>query len=201
MTLVPFPGNRRRNPPTPAASPEAPVETVASGTLYIVAEPVLPTDDLAALDRLRAQYHRAEAATIGAHFTIVFAAPATELATLTMALAATAARTRPFWFALRRLSTFAHPLTRLGYLQADADEGSEELAALHRALDPTYGREPYTPHVTLGRFDTAIEAERIARIVERQLLPIQGRIETLRLIDVRAGRVEELATVGLSGGA
>ena len=47
---------------------------------------------------------------------------------------------------------------------------------------PTAIGEPFEPHITLGQFDRAADAEQVARIVERQHLPMHGRVEELALL-------------------
>ena len=53
---------------------------------------------------------------------------------------------------------------------------------LYDTLNPAPGDEPFEPHITLGLFSHAVEAEQVARIVERQHLPIHGRVEELSLL-------------------
>jgi 2'-5' RNA ligase len=150
--------------------------------LYVVAWPVLAEADDTALRRLRAQYHPREAALIGPHFTLVFGAAVSQEAKLHDALDGLAGR-RPFWFVLDRL--VRHDLTppaRAAYLYAVPADGGAELANLYDELNPTPAGEPFEPHITLGLFDRAADAEQVARIVERQHLPMHGRIEELALL-------------------
>jgi hypothetical protein len=109
------------------------------------------------------------------------------------------AQQRPFWFVLDRLAR--HDLTppaRAAYLYAVPADGSAELAALHEALNPVPGDEPFEPHITVGLFDRAGEAERVARIVERQHLPMHGRIEELALLRRGSERIETITTARLA---
>jgi 2'-5' RNA ligase len=166
--------------------------------LYVVAWPVLAEADDTALRRLRAQYHPREADLIGPHFTLVFGAPVSEEARLRAALGGIAAR--PFWFMLDRLMRHdIAPPSRAAYLYAVPAAGEAELTSLHRALNPTPGGEPFEPHITLGLFDHAADAERLARIVERQHLPMHGRVEELALVHRRGDGLETLASVRLVG--
>ena len=57
--------------------------------------------------------------------------------------------------------------------------------------------EPIEPHMTLGFFDRAAEAEQVARIVERQHLPMHGRVEELALLRRTADGLETLRSVRL----
>ena len=57
-----------------------------------------------------------------------------------------------------------------------------ELIELHETLNPVPGSEAFEPHITLGLFGHAAEAEQLARIVERQHLPMHGRVEELALL-------------------
>ena len=150
--------------------------------LYVVAWPVLAEADDTALRRLRAQYHPREADLIGPHFTLVFGAPVSDEARLRTALDGLAGR-RPFWFMLERLVRHdMAPPSRAAYLYAVPADGAAELIELHETLNPVPGSEAFEPHITLGLFGHAAEAEHLARIVERQHLPMHGRVEELALL-------------------
>ena len=166
--------------------------------LYVVAWPVLAEADDIALRRLRTQYHSREADLIGPHFTLVFGVCPEREPQLRASLAGLGTG-RPFWFVLDRL--VRHDLTppsRAAYLFAVPADGSAELTTLYDALNPVPGDEPFEPHVTVGLFDRAAEAEQVARIVERQHLPIHGRVEELALLRRDGDRLETLASVRLS---
>ena len=165
--------------------------------LYVVAWPLLAEADDTALRRLRAQYHPREADLIGPHFTLVFGAPASDEARLRRALDGVAMR--PLWFMLDRL--VRHDMTpplRAAYLYAVPADGEVELTQLHETLNPTPGPETFEPHITLGLFGHAAEAEQIARIVQRQHLPMRGRVEELALLRRDGDGLETLASVHLS---
>jgi 2'-5' RNA ligase len=160
--------------------------------LHVVAWPVLAEADDTALRRLRAQYHPREADLIGPHFTLVFGAPESEEAALRSRLGGLAAR--PFWFMLDRF------VRHDAYLYAVPAEGTAELAALFEALNPAGSGEPFDPHITVGLFERAVEAEQVARIVERRHLPMHGRVEELALVRRDGDKLVTLATVGLQSG-
>jgi len=165
--------------------------------LYVVAWPVLAEADDTALRRLRAQYHPREAALIGPHFTLVFGAAAAQEARLRDALAGLAGR-RPFWFVLDRLVRHdMTPPSRAAYLLAVPEDGVAELTNLYDELNLTAGGESFEPHITLGLFDRAADAEQVARIVERQHLPMHGRIEELALLRRDGDALKTLARVRL----
>ena len=165
--------------------------------LYVVAWPVLAEADDTALRRLRAQYHPREADLIGPHFTLVFGADASEEVRLRTALDGLAGR-RPFWFLLERLVRHdMAPPSRAAYLYAVPADGAAELIELHETLNPVPGSEAFEPHITLGLFDRAAEAEHLARMVERQHLPMHGRVEELALLHRRDDGLETLASVRL----
>lgn len=164
--------------------------------LYVVAWPLLAEADETALRRLRAQYHPREADLIGPHFTLVFGAPVDREAALGAAL--DELRRRPFWFVLERLVRHdLPPPSRGAYLYATPADGAVELTELHEALNTQGNGEPFEPHVTLGLFERAAEAEQVARIVERQHLPMHGRVEELALLRRTADGLEALKSVRL----
>jgi 2'-5' RNA ligase len=158
--------------------------------LYVVAWPVLAEADDTALRRLRAQYHPREADVIGPHFTLVFGAASDQETRLRSALGDL--QRRRFWFMIDRISRFDL------YLFAEPSDGAAELIDLHSALNLDPGDEPFQPHITLGLFDRAAQAEQVARIVERQHLPIRGRVEELSLLRREGDGLEALLSVALA---
>lgn len=159
--------------------------------LYVVAWPLLSEADDTALRRLRAQYHPREAGLIGPHFTLVFGAPPEQETRLRAAFQGLIAR-RPFWFVIDRIVRDER------YLYAVPADGSAELTELFDALNPLPGPEPFEPHITLGLFERAAEAEQVARIVERQHLPMHGRVEEVGLLKREGEALTTLATLRLS---
>jgi 2'-5' RNA ligase len=159
--------------------------------LYIVAWPLLAEADDTALRRLRARYHPSEADLIGPHFTLVFGVPTDREAGLRAALAGL--RCRPFWFMIDRIAR--HDL----HLIAEPSDGKVELTALYETLNRVPDGIPFEPHITLGLFEASLEAEQVARIVGRLLLPIRGRVEELALLRRDGARLETLITVPLCG--
>jgi 2'-5' RNA ligase len=158
--------------------------------LYVVAWPLLAEADEQVLRRLRALYHPTEAELIGPHFTLVFGVSAEREAELGAALSNI--RRRPFWFMIERIARSDL------YLYAEPSVGASELVELHDALNPKVGPVPFEPHITLGRFGGAAEAERVARLVGRQNLPIRGRVEELALLKRQDQALVTLATHRLS---
>jgi len=154
--------------------------------LYVVAWPVLGEADDTALRRLRAQYHTTQADMIGPHFTLVFSVPLEREAALRAALEAI--ERRPFWFMIDRI------VRNDLHLFAEPSDGAAELTELYETLNLVPGGIPFQPHITLGLFNHAAEAEQVARIVERQHLPMTGRIEELALLRREGERLDTLAT-------
>jgi len=166
--------------------------------LHVVAWPLLAEADDTALRRLRAQYHPDEAELIGPHFTLVFGAADGEERRLSDGLAGLVAA-RPFWFVLDRVVRHdLAPPSRSAYLCAVPADGSANLVELHDGLNLPSRSEPFEPHITLGLFKRAADAEQVARIVERQHLPMHGRVEELALLRLDGRELETLATVRLS---
>ncbi len=159
--------------------------------LYVVTWPLLSEADDTALRRLRAQYHPNEADLIGPHFTLVFGAPDAAEASLRAALADI--RQRPFWFMIDRIERSDL------YLFAEPADGATELGELYDLLNPEPGEIAFRPHITLGLFGTAMEAENVARIVGRQHLPIRGRVEELALVRLEGHKLDTLASYPLAG--
>ena len=151
-----------------------------------MAWPLLGEADDTALRRLRAQYHPGEAELIGPHFTLVFGVPTDREAALRATLDGIARR--PFWFVLDRIVRVET------YLYAEPADGAGELSELYEMFNPAGGSEPFQPHITLGRFSRPAEAENVARIVERQHLPMTGRVAELALLRKDGDALETLAT-------
>jgi 2'-5' RNA ligase len=157
--------------------------------LFVVAWPLLSEADDQALRRLRARYHPGEADLIGPHFTLVFGAPAEREQGLRSALAGL--DRRRFWFMIDRIVRSDR------YLYALPSDGADELIGLYELLNPAPAGEPFEPHITLGLFDRTAEAEQVARIVERQHLPMRGRIDELALLRREGEALIPLAAVPL----
>jgi 2'-5' RNA ligase len=154
--------------------------------LYVVAWPVLAEADDTALRRLRAQYHPNEAGLIGPHFTVGFGVPDECESELRATLAGVTQR--PFWFVLDRI------VRDDSHLFAEPADGRAELTELYDLLNLAPWPEPFRPHITLGLFQQAAEAEQVARIVERQHLPMHGRVEELALLRREGERLVTLTT-------
>jgi len=157
--------------------------------LYVVAWPRLAEADDTALRRLRAQYHPKEADLIGPHFTLVFGAAVEREAELRTRLDGLSRR--PFWFMVDRI--IRHDL----HLFAEPSDGAAELHELYDVLNPVPAGIPFEPHITLGLFDSPMQAEQVARIVERQHLPIRGRVEELALLRREGSNLDTLASFPL----
>lgn len=157
--------------------------------LYVVAWPLLSEADDTALRRLRAQYHSREADLIGPHFTLVFGAADERETELRAALAGVSRRA--FWFMIDRI------VRDDLYLFAEPSDGADELADLYDTLNPEPGDIPFRPHITLGLFERPMEAEQVARIVERQHLPIRGRVEELALLRRDGHKLAAVASFAL----
>jgi 2'-5' RNA ligase len=167
--------------------------------LYVVAWPILAEADETALRRLRAQYHPREADLIGPHFTLVFGVAPSEETRLRRGLDGVAVR-RPFWFVLEQLVRHdMTPPSRAAYLFAVPADGAAELGELYETLNLRQDRQSFQPHITLGLFDHAAQAEQVARIVERQHLPMHGRVEELALLSRDDHGLTTLASVRLGG--
>ncbi|UYN97067.1 MAG: 2'-5' RNA ligase family protein [Enhydrobacter sp.] len=159
--------------------------------LYVVAWPVLSEADDTALRRLRTQYHPEEAELIGPHFTVGFGVPDEHEAALRAALAGVTQR--PFWFVLDRI------VRDDNHLFAEPADGGAELTELYDLLNLAPWPASFRPHITLGLFARPAEAEQVARIVERQHLPMHGRVEELALLRRDGERLDTLAVRRLDG--
>ena len=165
--------------------------------LYVVAWPTLGEGDDAALRNLRARYHPREAGLIGPHVTLVFGVPDDSETRLREAIRRI--DRRAFWFVLDRVICHDQPPpSRAAWLYAVPADGAAELAALHDDLNPSSPPGSFEPHITLGLFERAAEAEQVARIVERQHLPMHGRVEELSLLRRRDDQLETLDRIALS---
>ena len=158
--------------------------------LYVVAWPVLGEADDTALRRLRAQYHPREAGLIGPHFTLVFGVGPDREPALRAVLSGIGQR--PFWFMIDRI------VRSDLRLYAEPSDGASELTSLYEALNPVPSEEPFEPHITLGLFQQAAEAEQVARIVGRQHLPMTGRVEEVALLRRDGDTLATLATFRLA---
>ena len=174
-------------------------------TLYTVAYPECSAQDLLAVDAWRAAHDPAGHALIRPHFTLVFACSAVDEPTYLAHVAAVAARTAPIAFHCRyaMLGADAHSPRAHAYLVPD--EGYAALSLLHDALytgplaDQLRLDLPYTPHITVGTFESAPQARQWCIERNRVGLSLPGRVGALWVGQVKDGRFDHLGRFELAG--
>lgn len=174
-------------------------------TLYTVAYPECPTQDLQVVDTWRAENDPAGHALIRPHFTLVFACNAVDTPTYLAHVAARAARTAPIAFHCRyaMLGADAHSQRAHAYLVPD--EGFAALSMLHDALytgplaDHLRLDLSYTPHITVGTFASARQAQQWCAGRNQAGVSLAGRVAALWVGQVVDGRFESLGQFDLVG--
>lgn len=164
--------------------------------LAVVSYPVLSAEDRTWIESIRSR-HDPQASLIPAHVTLVF--PTADCpGGAPDEVAAVAKAFKPVPFVIR----WARPVRDItgsgGHVFLVPDEGFDGIAALHNALysggfAPT--RLPdvlFIPHITVGATPDFAGSERIARGLSPLERQVRGRVETLELIEVHAGRVQSL---------
>jgi len=164
--------------------------------LAVVSYPVLSAGDRDWIEAIRAK-HDPQASWIAAHVTLVFptsdcpSGVADEVASVAKAFSAVP-------FVIRWVRPVRDITGSGGHVFLVPDEGFDGIAALHTALysggfAPT--RLPdvlFIPHITVGAAPDFAASEAIARNLSPLERQIRGRLETLDLIEVNAGRVQSL---------
>lgn len=174
-------------------------------TLYTVAYPECAAQDLQAMDTWRAANDPTGHALIRPHFTLLFACDAVDEPTYLAHVAAVAARTAAIGFHCRyaMLGADAHSPRAQAYLVPD--EGRAALSLLHDVLytgplaDQLRLDLPYTPHITVGTFDSAQLARRWCGDRNEAGVSVAGRVAALWVGQVVQGRFEHLARFDLAG--
>ncbi|MFN3437563.1 MAG: 2'-5' RNA ligase family protein [Acidovorax sp.] len=174
-------------------------------TLYTVAYPECGAQDLLAVDAWRAAHDAAGHALVRPHFTLVFACNAVDESTYMAHVAAVAARTVPIAFHCRYAMLGADAHSPRAHACLVPDEGYAALSLLHDALytgplaDQLRLDLPYTPHITVGTFESAPQARQWC--VERNHVgvSIPGRVGALWVGQVTDGRFDHLGRFDLVG--
>jgi len=170
--------------------------TSAMPKIAVVAYPVLTQSDRAWIEAIRAT-HDPQASLLPLHVTLVFptsdgpSGAANEVATVARAFSAVP-------FVLR----WARPVRDIngpgGHVFLVPDEGFDGIAALHRALysggfeSTRLADVTFIPHITVGAKPDFGACETIARNLSPLQRQVRGRLETLDLIELHAGRVQTL---------
>ncbi len=174
-------------------------------TLYTVAYPECDAQDLHAVDAWRADHDPAGHALVRPHFTLVFACNALDEPTYLAHVAVVAARTAPIAFQCRyaMLGADAHSPRAHAYLVPD--EGYAALSLLHDALytgpldDQLRLDLPFTPHITVGTFESAPMARQWCIERNRVGVSLPGRVAALWVGQVKDGRFDHLGRFELAG--
>lgn len=174
-------------------------------TLYTVAYPECDAQDLMAVDTWRAAQDPAGHALVRAHFTLAFACSALDEHTYLAHVAAVAARTAPIAFHCRyaMLGADAHSPRAHAYLVPD--EGHAALSLLHDALytgplaDQLRLDLPFTPHITVGTFESAPLARQWCTERNRAGISLPGHVAALWVGQVKDGRFDHLGRFELAG--
>ncbi|WP_426304374.1 2'-5' RNA ligase family protein [Acidovorax facilis] len=174
-------------------------------TIYTVAYPECDARDLQTIDTWRAANDSTGHALVRPHFTLVFACNAVDEATYLAHVAAVAARTAPIPFHCRyaMLGADAHSPRAHAYLVPD--EGYAALSLLHDALytgplaDAMRLDLPYTPHITVGTFETAPQARKWCAARNHAGVSVPGRVAAVWVGQVVDGQFEHRGQFGLMG--
>lgn len=174
-------------------------------TLYTVAYPECDARNLQIIDTWRATNDPTGHALVRPHFTLVFASNAVDEATYFAHVAAVAARTAPIAFHCRyaMLGADAHSPRAHAYLVPD--EGHAALSLLHDALytgplaDALRLDLPYTPHITVGSFDSASRARQWCAARNQSGVSVPGQVAALWVGQVVDGRFEHRGQFDLVG--
>lgn len=175
-------------------------------TLYTVAYP--ECDDahaLHAVDAWRAAQDPVGHALIRPHFTLVFACNAVDETTYLAHAAAVAARTAPIHFHCRYAMLGADAHTPRAHAYLVPDEGYAALSLQHDALyagplsDALRLDLPYTPHITVGTFDSALQARHWCTARNRAGVSLPGRVAALWVGQMVEGRFVHRGQFALGG--
>ena len=174
-------------------------------TLYTVAYPECEAQDLMAVDTWRAAQDPAGHARIRPHFTLAFACNAVEESVYLAHVAAVAARTAPIAFHCRYAMLGADAHTPRAHAYLVPDEGHGALSLLHDALYTGLLAAqlrldlPYTPHITVGTFDTAVQARQWCIERNRAGVSLLGRVAALWVGQVVEERFVHRGQFALTG--
>jgi len=174
-------------------------------TLYTVAYPDCAAQDLHGVDRWRAAHDPAGHALVRPHFTLVFACDAVDPATYLAHVASVATRTAPVAFHCRYAMLGADAISPRAHAYLVPDEGYAALSLLHDALysgplqDQMRLDLPYTPHITVGTFESAMQARQWCTERNQAGVSLPGRVAALWVGQVLDGRFVHQGQFALGG--
>jgi 2'-5' RNA ligase len=169
----------------------------------VIAEPDLAPQDRRRIDAVRAQ-HDPQQALIGPHFTLVFPVSGLSAAQIKDHVVAVAESNPAIAFRFDAAVAFHDRLSPYSYTFLVPETGSAELVALHdRLYEGPLRRHlnwdiPFSPHVTVGRFEEPAAADQLAAELNRQAVSIAGHISALDLISYDGTAVTPLAHLSLA---
>lgn len=171
--------------------------------LFVIANPHFSETDRDWIDGVRAVHDTAKHGLVPPHVTIVFGIAALDGAALASHVAAVARRFEPFDASFPGLRAMRDRLSPASHVMLVADEGCDELVALHNRLyEGPLARElradiPFVPHVTIARCDALSTAEKLLLDLSVGRSTFRGRIEELFVLEVEGNAVVDSQSVAL----
>jgi 2'-5' RNA ligase len=158
--------------------------------LYVLAYPQFGPDDLAIIEKFRAEFEPQRAAMIRSHLTLMFGTTAVredEVARLAKRVASTAIR---FRIVFAGLESVHDPLEGTQKLFLLPTTGGRRITEMHDALYAGLPSEtlnadiPYAPHVTIATSDDQRVAQTALAAAAEIPLPISGTVDALAVVEV-----------------
>ena len=156
------------------------------------------------VDHVRATHDRDFASRVGPHFTLVFGDSSIDQAAYLAHVREVAGAAAPFPFACRRAEVGTDHQSDTGYAFLVPDEGHRDLMDLRAVLHtdifaPLLRRDiPYSPHITVGRFDSVDTARPTCDALNVSGIDVSGRITALTVVAMQAdGSIDEVASFPL----
>jgi 2'-5' RNA ligase len=170
--------------------------------LAVVAYPILDEADHRWIESIRVE-HDPQAGLIGVHFTLVFPAEA-DHESVGAHVRSVVGPAGPIRFAAHEIRAVRDPSGGGGHVLLVPDEGYGELVALHDRLyegpllDLLRRDIPYVPHMTVAAYPVFDRCEALARELGAAHRVLQGRVESVDVLDLGEGTVRSRATFALS---
>jgi len=171
-----------------------------SPALFTLALPEMASGVREWVGQVRAAHDPEFASRVGPHFTLVFGDTSLDQDAYLAHVREVAGAAAPFPFACHRTEVGTDHQNDTGYAFLVPDAGHRELldlrAALHTGLFAPLLRLdiPYSPHITVGRFDSVGSARPICDALNASGIDVSGRITGLTVVAMQAdGRIDEVA--------
>lgn len=171
--------------------------------LAAICVPEFPVPALAWLQDLRAKHDPKHFRLVAPHVTLIFPSWALPEDSFVAHVSSCLQGVRGAPVAFSSAQAFRDPARGAALVYLVASVGSDWLNRVHMKLNsgPLAAERrqdiPYVPHITVGRFASALKAAKLARQIGSDLDPISGRVQAVDVVRVAQNAIRSVHRVPL----